>query len=273
MTITGWPFQGTTVSDAQWALLMSLLSRSGGLDGVSASGHFVVAVSSGLTVSVTAGDLLACGHGVSSSASENVTLDAAHATLTRIDRVVARLDMVAKTAALGFVKGTPSGSPTAPTLTQDTSATYEVLLADVTVPPGVSTLVSGNVEDRRRVLVVDTDGIQAADITDSTSVGRAVLTASDASASRSAIGAQVAGSYAAASHTHPASQISDSTSLGRSILTASDRAAVLTALGLSAPVKALLDASTAVQMREAMRFFKNGATFTPAADDLKYTDL
>lgn len=73
--------------------------------------------------------------------------------------------------------------------------------------------------------------------------------------------------------TTTAASISDATPLGRSILTAANRAAVLTALGFSAPVVALLNATTAIEMREAMRFFKNGATFTPTADDLKYTDL
>lgn len=205
MTITAWPFQGTTVSDGQWALLMGLLSRSGGLDGVDQAGHFAVAVSSGLTVSVAAGNALGCGHGVSNSASADVTLDTAHATLARIDRVVIRLDMVGKTAVVGFVKGTAAGSPTVPALTQNTAATYEIPLANVTVPAAVTTLVSGNISDQRRVLAVDTNGVQAADITDSTSVGRALITAADAAAARTAI------SGAAATHTHAAADVDSGT--------------------------------------------------------------
>lgn len=230
MAISAWPFQGETVSDAQWALLMSMLARSGGLDGVDGASDLEVSVSSGLTVSVAGGSLLACGHGVVNSAPDTVTLTTAHATLPRIDRVVMRLDMAAKTAVLGYVTGTAASSPTAPALTQNTAATYEVALCDVTVPPGASTLVSGNLADRRRVLAVDTDGIQAADITDSTSLGRAILTAADS-------------------------------------------AAVLTALGFSSPVVALLNATTAEQMREALRIFKDGASFTPTTDDLRYTDV
>ena len=45
------------------------------------------------------------------------------------------------------------------------------------------------------------------------------------------IGAQPAGSYAAASHTQAASTISDSTAVGRSVLTATDAAAARTAIG------------------------------------------
>lgn len=44
-------------------------------------------------------------------------------------------------------------------------------------------------------------------ISDSTATGRSVLTAADAAAARSAISAQVAGSYAAASHTHAAGDV------------------------------------------------------------------
>lgn len=54
--------------------------------------------------------------------------------------------------------------------------------------------------------------------------GTDALTAAD-------IGAQPAGSYAAASHTQAASTISDSTAVGRSVLTAVDAAAARTAIG------------------------------------------
>lgn len=59
----------------------------------------------------------------------------------------------------------------------------------------------------------------------------------------------------------------------KTLVSATDMADLLTKIGFSTVVKALLVATTAIGMREAMRFFKNGATFTPATDDLKYTDL
>jgi hypothetical protein len=90
----------------------------------------------------------------------------------------------------------------------------------------------------------------ASQISDATTVGRNVLTASDAAAARSAIGAgtsnlalgstsgtAAAGNhnhdsvYAAVSHTHTASQISDSTATGRSVLTAASAAAARSAIG------------------------------------------
>ncbi|MCA3003785.1 MAG: hypothetical protein IOD15_00290 [Phycisphaerales bacterium] len=72
----------------------------------------------------------------------------------------------------------------------------------------------------------------ASEISDSSTTGRAVLTAADQAAARSAIGSQVAGSYAASVHTHPASEISDSSATGRAVLTATDQAAARSVLGL-----------------------------------------
>lgn len=93
----------------------------------------------------------------------------------------------------------------------------------------------------------------AAQISDSTAVGRSVVTAVDAAAARTAIGAgtsnlaiggtavtAAAGDHthtpasigaAAASHTHTAAQISDSTTVGRGVVTAADAPAARTAIG------------------------------------------
>jgi hypothetical protein len=75
----------------------------------------------------------------------------------------------------------------------------------------------------------------ATNITDSTTVGRAVLTAVDAAAARTAIGAVVIGTTgttaAAGDHTHLAIGITDSTATGRSVLTAASAAAARTAIG------------------------------------------
>lgn len=80
----------------------------------------------------------------------------------------------------------------------------------------------------------------AANITDSTVTGRSVLTAADATAARTAIGAGTSNlaigstgtTAAAGNHTHTAANITDSTATGRSVLTAADVAAARTAIGL-----------------------------------------
>lgn len=93
--------------------------------------------------------------------------------------------------------------------------------------------------------------ISAASITDSTVIGRSVLTAADQASARSAIGAGtsslVIGSGAGqavagndprltdarnpTAHTHTVAQITDSTAVGRSVLAAADAAAARTAIG------------------------------------------
>lgn len=79
----------------------------------------------------------------------------------------------------------------------------------------------------------------ASSISDSTTVGRAVVTATDAAAARTAIGAGTSslaigtsGSTAKAGNYAPAAaDISDSTSTGRSVLTAASQSAARTAIG------------------------------------------
>lgn len=88
---------------------------------------------------------------------------------------------------------------------------------------------------------VNTSGmtIYAAQVIDSSAVGRSVMTAADAAAARLAIGAGTStfdGTYAGLSgvpptfapsmHTQPSTTISDSTSAGRAILTAADASAI-----------------------------------------------
>lgn len=98
----------------------------------------------------------------------------------------------------------------------------------------------------------------AANITDATATGRSLLTATDAAAARTAIGAGTSnlvigntaadakagnwvpdwsdvtnkpGSYMPSAHTHTASQISDSTVTGRALMTAADANAARSAIG------------------------------------------
>jgi len=81
--------------------------------------------------------------------------------------------------------------------------------------------------------------ISAADITDSTAVGRSVLTAADGAAARAAIGAgtsnlavgTTAGSAKAGNYRPTADDVSDATAVGKSVLKAADAAAARTAIG------------------------------------------
>lgn len=73
--------------------------------------------------------------------------------------------------------------------------------------------------------------ITSSQITDATATGRALVTAADATAARTAIGAAAAG----ATTTVTAANISDATTVGRAVVTAADAAAARTAIGAAAP--------------------------------------
>lgn len=65
--------------------------------------------------------------------------------------------------------------------------------------------------------------------------------------------------------------ITGATAVGKAVLTAADKAAARTAIGETVGVQ-VMSATTAIAAREALRIFKNGATFTPQTDDLRYRD-
>jgi hypothetical protein len=116
----------------------------------------------------------------------------------------------------------------------------------------------------------------ATDVSDSTTVGRAVMTAADAAAARTAIGAGTGSSNLtlgttsttakAGDYQPAAAQISDSTAVGRSVLTATDAAAARTAIGAgSLPVIAKTANYTLTTADDAVTF--NGSSLTATIPD------
>lgn len=106
--------------------------------------------------------------------------------------------------------------------------------SDLTIGTTGSTAAAGNHTHSEYAATSHTH--TASQISDSTTIGRNVLTASSAAAARTAIDAagtshSHAGTYANASHTHPSAQISDATDVGRNVLTASTQAVARLAIG------------------------------------------
>ena len=121
--------------------------------------------------------------------------------------------------------------------------------------------------------------VASTDITDSTTTGRALITAADTGAARTAIGATTTGSalivaadaaagrtvlglgtaatqastaFAAASHTHTVSQLSDATAFGRSLIQAADAAEARLDIGATTTGSALIVAADAAAGRTAL---------------------
>lgn len=160
MTFSYGPYSsggGSTLSDAQWGEFAKALLGTGVIKGAliagSAGNDFAVtAPGSGMTVNVGTGQAMVYGHWCQNDASSAQTIGAADPSNPRIDRVVLKHDVTAKTVSIVVKAGTPAPSPSAPSLTQ-TPSTWEMSLCQVAVGAGVSSISNGNVTDERTYAV------------------------------------------------------------------------------------------------------------------------
>nr|DAL32916.1 MAG TPA_asm: Receptor Binding Protein [Caudoviricetes sp.] len=125
------------------------------LSGVySADEDFAVTANGGLTVTVSAGQAWVRparfrGRSIIMEQPETVTLTAADAVRSRIDRLVLRYDAAARKTSLTVLTGTPdSASPTAPEITR-TALVYDLCLADIRRPAGSTVVTAADITDTR----------------------------------------------------------------------------------------------------------------------------
>ena len=138
-----------------------------------------VSAGSGMSVRIAAGDGIistpSSGKRIQSDAIETVTISAANATYSRIDSVVVYIDSAIQptTAAIdnvndilkfAAVAGTPAASPTAPTESMIQAAigagNRYMVLADVKVPNGATSMNTATFTDRRKVAtMIDSNNI------------------------------------------------------------------------------------------------------------------
>ena len=125
------------------------------LSGVySADEDFAVTANGDLTVTVSAGQAWVRparfrGRSIIMEQPETVTLTAADAVRSRIDRLVLRYDAAARKTSLTVLTGTPdSASPTAPEITR-TALVYDLCLADIRRPAGSTVVTAADITDTR----------------------------------------------------------------------------------------------------------------------------
>ena len=125
------------------------------LSGVySADEDFAVTANGGLTVTVSAGQAWVRpvrfrGRSIIMEQPETVTLTAADAVRSRIDRLVLRYDAAARKTSLQVLTGTPdSASPTAPEITR-TALVYDLCLAEIRRPAGSTEITAADITDTR----------------------------------------------------------------------------------------------------------------------------
>lgn len=102
----------------------------------------------GMEVSVAAGRAWVKGYLYLNDAPASFDITLADATLNRIDAVVLRLDLTARSIHLAVVQGSYGTEPTAPTVTRNNDV-YELKLANISVPAGTTAITQQLIQDCR----------------------------------------------------------------------------------------------------------------------------
>jgi len=100
------------------------------------TGQFKVTRASATQITVQSGAGMANGLPFWSTWTLSLPVAAAHATYTRYDMVVVRVNFIDKEARVTILQGTPAASPVGPALQKSAAPYYDVPLARLTVEPG-----------------------------------------------------------------------------------------------------------------------------------------
>lgn len=112
------------------------------------SNNLQVMADSGLGITVKKGTAFINGRVHLADTDINLTLDAGDNLLSRIDKVVLRVDTIARTITKEIKKGTPATNPVAPNLQRDDDI-WELGLAQILVGKAVANITQSNITDLR----------------------------------------------------------------------------------------------------------------------------
>lgn len=149
MAITAYPLNDI-LYNAEQAMLVNVPITSG----IYPLGtNFVLSTTSGLNAEIGTGVAFihydtTKGITVYSDAPQAISFDSADTVLDRIDRVVLRWSFSSNSVSIIVLKGTPSSSPVA-VARQTTSTTYDLVLYDVKINHGQTSLPSSVITDQR----------------------------------------------------------------------------------------------------------------------------
>lgn len=136
-------------SDA-WAQLLTALVGDGIIAGI--GDEYVVSESNPPAMSVDVGTGASITQGYfheTYSAVATVAIAAADLTNPRIDRVVIRRDLAARTSSVAVITGTPAASPSAPALVEDANGFWDIPLARVAVAALSVSILDADITDER----------------------------------------------------------------------------------------------------------------------------
>lgn len=144
---------GANVTESGWRSFMQLMTGRGDMaNGVIRSITNTCQVygdSSGLQVKVKTGQVWIKSHWGEVASELTLPIASNSSGNPRKDLVVARAHFTNNAVQFDVITGTPAGSPTLPTPTQNTTM-WEVPLAEVSVANGAATITAANVQDGRR---------------------------------------------------------------------------------------------------------------------------
>lgn len=142
------PFDDADVYEAQWTLMMRQAAICNGYVPTQYDELLVYADSTGMQVKIMTGCCWIMGHFYRNDAEETLAVAASDPTNPRWDNVVARLDWTNNLISIAVVTGAAQAVPDPPAVTQSASI-HEIKLAQIYVPPTVSTIASNSVRDTR----------------------------------------------------------------------------------------------------------------------------
>jgi hypothetical protein len=161
MAMISWPFDSTVSDDGYGNPVYSRTYSSDVLarilrkyfrDGVfnTTVDSLRVLASTGMQVAINPGDGLIKGRHCYLEAAQTLAVATAHATLERIDLVVLRLDLgvTALSITPAIVTGTPAASPSAPSLTRN-STIWELALAELRIHAASASIPQSVITDTR----------------------------------------------------------------------------------------------------------------------------
>ena len=108
----------------------------------------VVADNNSMYLTVKNGAVFINGRAKDWESTQQIRLSNADGLYNRYDAVVARLNIVERDITIKVIEGTPASSPTAPNIVRNDDV-YDLLLAQVLVRTGVSTIGQSDVVDKR----------------------------------------------------------------------------------------------------------------------------
>lgn len=148
-----------TYNAEQWAEYFSAFIGNGVFAVPSA--NLQVNAGSGMQILINIGMAFINGYYYNSDSVIQMTLNPSNGTYARITNIVIELDLVNREIIAKAIDGTPSPTPVAPALIQN-SSTWQICIAQITIPASAASINTGNITDTR--LINDLCGVVASTV-------------------------------------------------------------------------------------------------------------